>query len=80
MADEPKGPSVTEEALMFFGAMLILAALWYYAGGPGKTDLRGIFLSPPQPLGTGDAYGPQFGNDATTTTPKVDAPAPLESN
>ncbi len=78
MADEPKGPSVTEEALMFFGAMLILAALWYFAGGPGKADLRGIFLSPPQPLGTGDAYGPQLG--ATTTAPKVDAPAPLESN
>lgn len=79
MADEPKGPSVTEEALMFFGAMIILAALWYYAGGPGKTDLRGIFLSPPQPLGSGDAYGPQFGNEATTT-PKVDAPATFEPN
>ena len=79
MADKPTGPSVTEEALMFFGAMLILAALWYYAGGPGKADLRGIFLSPPAPLGTGDAYGPQLGNDATTT-PKVDAPATFEPN
>ena len=78
MVDKPAGPSVTEEALMFFGAMLILAALWYYAGGPGKTDLRGIFLSPPAPLGTGDAYGPQFGE--STTTPKIDAPAQLEPN
>ena len=78
MVDKPAGPSVTEEALMFFGAMIILAALWYFAGGPGKTDLRGIFLSPPEPLGTGDAYGPQFGE--STTTPKIDAPAQLEPN
>lgn len=77
MADEPKGPSVTEEAFMFFGALIILVILWYFAGGPGKTDLRGLFLSPPQPLGSGDAYGPQFG---ASTTPKVDAPATFQPN
>ncbi len=76
MADEPKkGSTPTEDALFFFGALVILVLLWYFAGGPGKTDLRGIFLSPPSPLGTGEAYGPQFGEDATSTpTPTFDAP------
>ena len=72
MADEEKkGSTPTEDAFFFFGALAILIALWYFAGGPGKADLRGLFLAPPAPLGTGEAYGPQFG---ATTTPKVEAP------
>jgi len=71
MADEPTKGNPTEDALWFFGILAILVALWYFAGGPGKADLRGLFLAPPAPLGTGDAYGPQFG---ATTTPKVEAP------
>ena len=77
MADEPKGPSVTEEAFMFFGALSVLIVLWYFAGGPGKADLRGLFLAPPQPLGSGDAYGPQLG---ATTTPKVEEPPTFNPN
>ena len=71
--DEKKGSTPAEDALFFFCALVILVALWYFAGGPGKTDLRGIFLSPPEPLGTGDAYGPQFGVDASST-PRVEPP------
>jgi len=72
MADEPTKGNPTEDAFFFFGALAILIALWYFAGGPGKADLRGLFLAPPAPLGTGDAYGPQFGE--STSTPKVEAP------
>jgi len=46
-----------------------LIALWWVQGGPEKADLRGIFLAPPPPIGTGDAYGPQIG---TTTNNEFD--------
>ena len=75
MADEKKGSSPTEDALFLLGALAILGVLWYFAGGPGQTDLRGLFLSPPAPLGNGDAYGPQFGESSTTTgTPTFEGP------
>jgi len=81
MADEPKGPTPTEDALWFLGILAVLVVLWYFAGGPGKADLRGLFLAPPQPLGNGEAYGPQIdSNNATTTNLKVEAPAQLDSN
>ncbi len=80
MADEPKGPTAGESAFFFFGSLAVLVVLWYFAGGPGKTDMRGLFLSPPIPLGSGDAYGPQFGKDATTTpTPTFDGPSTFSS-
>ena len=75
MVDEPTKGNPAEDAFFFFGALAILIALWYFAGGPGKADLRGIFLAPLQPLGSGDAYGPQFG---ATTTPKVEEPATFQ--
>lgn len=78
MADEPTKGNPTEDALWFFGILAILAVLWYFAGGPGKADLRGLFLAPPQPLGSGDAYGPQFGQP--TTTPKVEEPEKFQPN
>lgn len=71
MADKEEERSAGMEALMLLGALGVLIALWYFAGGPGKADLRGLFLSPPQPLGTGEAYGPQFG----TSTTHTEAPA-----
>jgi len=53
------------EMLWFVGGILaLLIALWWVQGGPEKADLRGIFLAPPPPIDTGDAYGPQVG---TTT-------------
>ncbi len=61
MAEEKQGGSVMEEALFFVGILAILIALWFLSGGPGKADLRGLFLAPPAPLGTGEAYGPQVG-------------------
>ena len=75
MVDEPTKGNPAEDAFFFFGALAILIALWYFAGGPGQADLRGIFLAPLQPLSSGDAYGPQFG---ATTTPKVEEPATFQ--
>ena len=68
MAEE-KGPSATEDALFFFGILAVLVVLWFLAGGPGKADLRGLFLAPPAPLGTGDAYGPQVGTSTQEAPP-----------
>ncbi|MSR70594.1 hypothetical protein EXS62_00975 [Candidatus Kaiserbacteria bacterium] len=65
MADEP-APGGHYDILFFVGGiLLVLVALWYYNGGPQKADLRGLFLAPPAPVGTGNAYGPTPG--ATTT-------------
>jgi hypothetical protein len=69
MADEEKKPSssVTEDALFVFGGLAVLVVVWYLLGGPGRADLKGLFLAPPAPLGSGEAYGPQFGEPSTTT-------------
>lgn len=85
MADEKSpGPTATEDALWFFGVFAVLVVLWYLAGGPGKADLRGIFLAPPTPLGSGDAYGPTPGEESAettaTTTATLEAPAPLDAS
>lgn len=42
----------------FIAFLVLLAILWFAAGGPGRADLRGILLNPPAPLGNGQAYGP----------------------
>lgn len=46
--------------------LVLLIILWYANGGPQKADLRGIFLAPPPPLGSGDAYGPSIVSPTTT--------------
>ncbi len=67
MAGEPEGSNAMGDALWVLGILGILVALWFASGGPGKADLRGLFLSPPPPLGTGDAYGPQVGTTSQAT-------------
>ena len=63
MADKPEGGGdIMQDVFFLLGGLAILVALWFMAGGPGKADLRGLFLAPPAPLGTGDAYGPQIGS------------------
>ncbi|MDE2071385.1 MAG: hypothetical protein KGI70_01465 [Patescibacteria group bacterium] len=65
MADEKdEGTHPFTHFLWVLGAFAALVVLWLYAGGPGKADLRGLFLAPPPPVGSGGAYGPQLG---TTT-------------
>lgn len=65
MADEKKPAGSPYEILWFMLAVVGgLIFLWVWQGGPERADLRGIFLAPPPPLGTGEAYGPEFG---TTT-------------
>lgn len=63
MADAPQESPYA--IVWWLGGILgALILLWWVQGGPEKADLRGIFLAPPPPLGSGDAYGPQVG---TTT-------------
>ncbi len=76
MADEPKGPTGVEDGLLFIGGFILLVIIWYFAGGPGKADLRGLFLAPPPPLGSGDAYGPQLGSSTPNSAEYVQAPSP----
>ncbi len=81
MADEEKkGSTPTEDAFFFFGALFVLIVLWYFAGGAGMTDLRGLFLSAPAPLGTGEAYGPQFGDNSTTSNSTFSAPSTFSTS
>lgn len=61
MADEkPAGTSWSPLQLFlgFAAIMGVLIYLWYQNGGPQNSDLRGIFLAPPPPLDSGEAYGP----------------------
>lgn len=69
MAEEKKeGGGPIEDALFIIGLLAVLIVLWYVNGGPERSDLRGIFLAPPAPLGDGEAYGPEFGTSTPTTT------------
>ncbi len=63
MAEEKKPKENPYEILWFvFGGLAVLIFLWWYTGGAERADLRGIFLSPPADVGgTGEGYGPQFG-------------------
>jgi hypothetical protein len=54
-----------EMLLFVFGGFALLVAIWYFSGGAEKADLRGIFLNPPAPLDSGDAYGPSINNPST---------------
>jgi hypothetical protein len=55
-----------EMVAFVLGGFAILVVLWFMTGGPAKTDLRGLFLNPLAPVGTGDAYGPQVKVPTTT--------------
>lgn len=76
MADKPEGGGPMNDLMMFIGFMIILVALWFFAGGPGKADLRGMFLAPPPPLNSGDAYGPQVGTSTDQQSSDNDPYAP----
>jgi hypothetical protein len=69
MADAPKTPSPWETAGVL--ALIIggLLALWFYNGGPERYgSLRGIFISPLPPVGSGDVYGPTLGEPKAPNT------------
>lgn len=73
MADDKNGEESPMKTVFILAALLGgLIILWYVNGGPERSDLRGIFLSPPSPVGSGDAYGPQIG------TPSESAPQAIE--
>lgn len=47
------------KTVYILGALLAgLIFIWFYTGGYKNADLRGIFLAPPAPVGSGEAYGP----------------------
>lgn len=71
MADEPGGGEHPMTTVWILAALLGgLIVLWYVNGGPDRADLRGIFLAPPAPVGTGEAYGPQI-NAPTESAPQT---------
>lgn len=68
MAEEhASGPGPLEDALFILGLIAVLVVLWFYYGGAKKSDLKGIFIHPPAPVGQGDAYGPTVGSTTITT-------------
>jgi hypothetical protein len=56
MADEPKGGGPMELLWMVLGALALLIALWFYSGAYKNADIKGLFLSPPPPVGPGGSY------------------------
>ena len=59
---------------LLLGIMAIIIFFWFATGAYKNTDLKGVFLTPPVPLGTGEAYGPQIGepnqNDPNLNQPQ----------
>ena len=76
MADKEEGRNVMNDVWFVLGGLAILVILWFFAGGPGKADLRGLFLAPPAPLDSGEAYGPQVGTPTDQQPPDNDPYAP----
>ncbi len=66
MADDHKSDPFAEAknvAYWVVGVMLVLLGAWYLSGGPERSDLRGIFLTPI----TGESYGPTLPTGPTST-------------
>jgi len=69
MAEGGGGGTTDIEMLIFvFGGFAVLVALWLFLGGPKHADLKGLFLAPPPPLGTGKSYGPTIKPQYNSTT------------
>ncbi len=66
MADEEHGQDPMHLVYFVLGGLAILLTLWYMSGGPSRSDLRGIFLNPLPPIGTGDSYGPTIPTSSST--------------
>jgi hypothetical protein len=66
MADAPSGGGPAEDAFFIIGILIVLFVIWIARGGYNAQNLRGIFLAPPPPLGTGNSYGPQLQTASTT--------------
>ncbi len=62
MADAPSGPGPLEDAIFILLLIVVLVVLWFTYGGAKTSDLKGIFIHPPAPVGQGGAYGPTIGS------------------
>ncbi len=61
MADDEAKGSPTRLLFEILAVLAGLIFIWFATGAYKNADLRGAFLSPPAPLGPGNAYGPQVG-------------------
>ena len=52
------GPSIWGILGTVFVVILIMFFIWYYTGGPERTDTTQPFQKPLAPLDTGETYGP----------------------
>ena len=71
MAEDHKVDSLAEAKKFAWFVVFLVAALlglWYYSGGPERSDLRGIFIKPLPPVDTGESYGPTIGPRETNTS------------
>ncbi len=63
---DKKPPGSPWEPVWFIGAIIfVIALVWYFNGGPSRSDVRGIFINPPSPVCNGQSYGPTLGNGPT---------------
>lgn len=58
MADDEGGGGGNRDILFLLFVFGVLLFAWFTTGAYKNADLRGIFLAPPAPIGSGEAYGP----------------------
>jgi len=44
--------------LEFIGFLVVLWLIWFFTGGPARSDKDKPYINPAAPISTGDTYGP----------------------
>lgn len=66
--DKPEGSGPMGDLIFIVALIAVLVVLWFAMGARKASDVEGIFLHPPEPVGPGGSYGPTLG----TTSVKLE--------
>lgn len=52
------GGGIGKVVFVFLLVIVAMFFVWYYTGGPERTDTKNPFMKPLAPIDTGETYGP----------------------
>jgi hypothetical protein len=61
MADKEPKSDPHQILWLVGGTLAVLIFLWFATGAYKTTDVKGLFIAPLPPVGSGESYGPQIG-------------------